>query len=45
MAKATFNKEKNHFTNKFDLILRNKLMKGYILSTACTALKLGQFDT
>jgi hypothetical protein len=31
MAKATFNnKEETNPTSKFDLILRKKLMKGYI---------------
>jgi hypothetical protein len=40
-----FNKKKIYFTSKFELILRKKLIKGYIWSTACTVLKLGHFGT
>ena len=32
MAKAAFNKKKNHFTSKLDLNLRKKLVKCYIWS-------------
>ena len=30
MAKAAFNKKKNHFTSKLDLNLRKKLVKCYV---------------
>ena len=30
MAKAAFNKKKNHFTSKLDLNLRKKLVKYYV---------------
>jgi hypothetical protein len=34
MAKAAFNKKKNHFTSKLDLNLKKKLVKCYIWSMA-----------
>ena len=34
MAKAAFNKKKNHFTSKLDLNLRKKLVKCYVWSMA-----------
>ena len=34
MAKAAFNKKKNLFTSKLDLILRKKLVKCYVWSMA-----------
>jgi hypothetical protein len=34
MAKATFNKKKNHFTSKLDLNLRKELIYCYIWSIA-----------
>jgi hypothetical protein len=34
LAKAAFNRTKTFFTSNLDLIVRNKLVKCYVLSTA-----------
>jgi hypothetical protein len=43
IEKAAFNRRKTLFTSKLDLNLRKNLVKCYIWSMHCMALKLGHF--
>jgi len=45
MAKAAFNKKKNHFTSKLDLNLRKKLVKRYFWSMAVYGAETWTFRT